>query len=76
MKVPEKHDKIPEGEGLDVPRLLADLGARGISAEGGASVDGLVTQVAQQAREGDVVLVMSNGGFGGFIEKLLLGLRS
>jgi UDP-N-acetylmuramate: L-alanyl-gamma-D-glutamyl-meso-diaminopimelate ligase len=76
VKVPEKHDKIPLGEGLDVQRLAVDLGSRGIEARAGATVDGLVADVSKAAREGDVVLVMSNGGFGGFIEQLLLGLRS
>jgi len=71
VKVPEKHDKIPEGEGLDVALLTRELAARGVPAEAAATVDGLVDQVSAFVREGDVVLVMSNGGFGGFIEKLL-----
>ncbi|WDE05776.1 UDP-N-acetylmuramate:L-alanyl-gamma-D-glutamyl-meso-diaminopimelate ligase [Thalassomonas viridans] len=37
-------------------------------------VDRLVELVARQARPGDVVLVMSNGGFGGFHDKLLQAL--
>jgi UDP-N-acetylmuramate: L-alanyl-gamma-D-glutamyl-meso-diaminopimelate ligase len=75
VKVPEKHDKIPEGQGLDVPRLAAELSARGIPCVAGATVEGLVGQVTAAARAGDVMLVMSNGGFGGFIEKLLRALE-
>lgn len=38
------------------------------------SVDAIVAQVAEQARPGDHVLVMSNGGFGGIHGKLLEAL--
>ncbi|MDA0877064.1 MAG: UDP-N-acetylmuramate:L-alanyl-gamma-D-glutamyl-meso-diaminopimelate ligase, partial [Proteobacteria bacterium] len=34
----------------------------------------LVTSIVQQARPGDAVLVMSNGGFEGIHERLLQGL--
>ncbi|WDE11466.1 UDP-N-acetylmuramate:L-alanyl-gamma-D-glutamyl-meso-diaminopimelate ligase [Thalassomonas haliotis] len=37
-------------------------------------VDRLVELVAKQARPGDTVLIMSNGGFGGFHDKLLQAL--
>jgi UDP-N-acetylmuramate: L-alanyl-gamma-D-glutamyl-meso-diaminopimelate ligase len=76
VKVPEKHDKIPEGQGLDVPRLVTELSARGIPTEAGATVEGLVGQVTAAVKAGDVVLVMSNGGFGGFIEKLLRAMEA
>ena len=36
----------------------------------------LVAQVAEMARPGDHVLIMSNGGFGGFHEKLLSSLTA
>jgi UDP-N-acetylmuramate: L-alanyl-gamma-D-glutamyl-meso-diaminopimelate ligase len=34
-------------------------------------VDALVEEVAAGARPGDVVLVMSNGAFGGFLDRLV-----
>ena len=34
----------------------------------------VVDLVAREAREGDVILVMSNGGFGGIHQKLLQAL--
>jgi UDP-N-acetylmuramate: L-alanyl-gamma-D-glutamyl-meso-diaminopimelate ligase len=37
-------------------------------------LDALVSAVAAEARPGDHVLVMSNGGFGGIHEKLLARL--
>jgi len=74
VKVPERHDKIPLGEELDVPRLVEDLRARGIPAEGDTDVGRLVELVAREAKRGDLVLVMSNGAFGGFIDKLLAAM--
>jgi UDP-N-acetylmuramate: L-alanyl-gamma-D-glutamyl-meso-diaminopimelate ligase len=39
-----------------------------------ADLDALVAAVADEARAGDAILVMSNGGFGGVHEKLLARL--
>ncbi len=76
IKVPERHDKIPEGEELDVPRLGRELTAHGIPTFTAQTVDALLDEVAQGARPQDVLLVMSNGAFGGFIDKLLSRLAS
>ncbi len=54
--------------GWNLPAALAPLGARAVFA---ASVDALVSALGDEARAGDHVLVMSNGGFGGFHDKLL-----
>jgi UDP-N-acetylmuramate: L-alanyl-gamma-D-glutamyl-meso-diaminopimelate ligase len=61
------------GLGWDAPALFAPLGARARCDE---SLDALVGAVVQEARAGDHVLVMSNGGFGGIHEKLLKRLRA
>ena len=74
IKVPEKHDKVPAGEELDVGRIVEELRARGIPGEAETSVDRLVALVAGEAKANDLILVMSNGSFGGFIEKLLKAL--
>jgi UDP-N-acetylmuramate: L-alanyl-gamma-D-glutamyl-meso-diaminopimelate ligase len=76
LKVPEKHDKVPAGEELDVGKVVEGIRVRGIQAEGEASVDRLVELVAGEARANDLVLVMSNGSFGGFIDKLLKALQA
>jgi UDP-N-acetylmuramate: L-alanyl-gamma-D-glutamyl-meso-diaminopimelate ligase len=76
LKVPEHHDKVPLAEELDVPKLVAALKAQGIAAEGASEVQALVDLVAREAKAGDVLLVMSNGAFGGFIEKLLAALKA
>ena len=76
LKVPERHDKVPTGEELDVPRVCEDLKKQGIEADHAADVPSLVERVAREAKAGDVLLVMSNGAFGGFIDKLLVSLRA
>lgn len=78
LKVPERHDKIPAGEELDVPSLAKALTGQGIPSRAEPTVAALLEEVATEAKAGDVVLVMSNGSFGGFIDSLLarLGARS
>jgi len=76
IKVPERHDKVPAGEELDVGRIVEELRARGIPGEAETSVDRLVALVAGEAKPNDLVLVMSNGSFGGFIGKLLEALSA
>jgi UDP-N-acetylmuramate: L-alanyl-gamma-D-glutamyl-meso-diaminopimelate ligase len=71
VRVPEPHDQVPADQRLDVDRLAAALQAQGIDAASASDVDALVADVAGQTRRGDVVLVMSNGAFGGFVAKLL-----
>ena len=76
LKVPEPHDMVPADQRLDADRVVADLRTRGVDARAEADVDRLVRAVADGVRPGDVVLVMSNGAFGGFIDRLLAALRS
>jgi len=75
IKIPEPHDKVPIDEQLDVPSLIESLNAQGIAADSADSIDGLVNRVAQESRAGDLVLVMSNGSFGGLIDKVIGELR-
>jgi UDP-N-acetylmuramate: L-alanyl-gamma-D-glutamyl-meso-diaminopimelate ligase len=75
LKVPEPHDMVPADQRLDADRVVADLRARGVDAFAEGDVDRLVRAVADGARSGDVVVVMSNGAFGGFIDRLLAALR-
>jgi UDP-N-acetylmuramate: L-alanyl-gamma-D-glutamyl-meso-diaminopimelate ligase len=54
--------------GWDAAPVLAPLGSRGSCHD---DLDALVAVIAADARPGDHVLVMSNGGFGGIHAKLL-----
>lgn len=71
IRIPEPHDKVPVDEQLDIPAVVRSLAAQGIEADAAPDVDELVGRVAAGARRGDVILVMSNGAFGGFIPSLL-----
>jgi UDP-N-acetylmuramate: L-alanyl-gamma-D-glutamyl-meso-diaminopimelate ligase len=59
--------------GWDPAGVLASLGARAVCDD---DLDALIAKIATEARPGDQVLVMSNGGFGGIHQKLLDRLNS
>ena len=61
------------GIGWDVAEAFAPLGARAVVD---ADLDRLVAAIVREARAGDQVLVMSNGGFGGIHRKLLDALAA
>ena len=61
------------GLSWDAGAVFAPLGAR-VRCE--PALPALVAAIAAEAREGDQVLVMSNGGFGGIHDKLLAALRT
>lgn len=56
----------------DAHAVLAPLGGR---AQVHDDLDRMVAAICAEAQDGDAVLVMSNGDFGGVHEKLLAGLR-
>jgi len=62
-------------EFLDAEALAADLRARGRDAAALDGVAAIVDHLAATSRPGDVVLVMSNGDFGGLWGKLLARLE-
>jgi UDP-N-acetylmuramate: L-alanyl-gamma-D-glutamyl-meso-diaminopimelate ligase len=63
-------------ERFDPERLAADLSTRGIAARSIPEVEDIVETIASEAAEGDVVLIMSNGAFGGIYGKLLEALEA
>jgi UDP-N-acetylmuramate: L-alanyl-gamma-D-glutamyl-meso-diaminopimelate ligase len=75
IRLPEAHDKVPADQQLDVDAIVRDINRRGIMASTLAHVDAMVGLVAAQARADDVILVMSNGAFDGFIPSLLSALE-
>jgi UDP-N-acetylmuramate: L-alanyl-gamma-D-glutamyl-meso-diaminopimelate ligase len=64
---------LPAAERLSIPQLVDDLQCRGLRARE-APVDDIVDIVAREHKPGDLVVVMSNGGFGGIHQKLLRAL--
>jgi UDP-N-acetylmuramate: L-alanyl-gamma-D-glutamyl-meso-diaminopimelate ligase len=65
---------LPDSERLSESRLVSDLTAAGVAARHLPDVDGIVESVSAEARAGDLVVIMSNGGFGGIHGKLLKAL--
>jgi UDP-N-acetylmuramate: L-alanyl-gamma-D-glutamyl-meso-diaminopimelate ligase len=70
-----KSESIPEGERLDVNALAARVG-KNRRTRVLADVDSIVHLAAPDMRAGDVVAILSNGGFGGIYEKLPQRLKS
>ena len=67
---------LPENERLSIDRLVHDLQRAGRKARHVPTVAEIVDLVAREAREGDLVVIMSNGGFDGIHDKLLAALTS
>jgi len=65
---------LPESERLSAEQLVDDLRARKQHARYIPAVDDIVRTVAEEHQPGDVVVLMSNGGFGGIHRKLLTAL--
>lgn len=68
-------EKIAVEDRLDINQLVDDLGAKGTPCQLFEEVEEMVESLCEQAKEGDVVAVLSNGGFDGLHEKLLTGLQ-
>ena len=62
---------LPPGERLSEEQLVGDLTSRDVHARHLPDVETIVTTVGGEARDGDLIVVMSNGGFGGIHRKLL-----
>ena len=65
-----KSESIPEAERLDVAAVAAKLIDTGCRTRVLADADSIVKVCAPEMRFGDVVAILSNGGFGGIYEKL------
>ena len=63
--------KVPAGERLSETELVEAIRGLGARAEFWPGVPEIVERLAAEARPGDVIAVLSNGGFGGIHDKLL-----
>ena len=69
-------EKVKErGAMLSTAQLIEDIGRQNKPAVALTGVDEILSYLIPELRTGDVVAIMSNGGFGGIHEKLLLTLR-
>jgi UDP-N-acetylmuramate: L-alanyl-gamma-D-glutamyl-meso-diaminopimelate ligase len=65
-----KSESIPVAERLHPEHVVAALKMRGTPASLFADADAIVEAIAPQLRDGDVVAILSNGGFGNIYQKL------
>ncbi|MBV8206329.1 MAG: UDP-N-acetylmuramate:L-alanyl-gamma-D-glutamyl-meso-diaminopimelate ligase [Acidobacteria bacterium] len=63
-------EAIAEHERLDTAAVIAMIRALGRPAAVLADADAIVREVAPRVRPGDVIVILSNGGFGGIYDKL------
>jgi UDP-N-acetylmuramate: L-alanyl-gamma-D-glutamyl-meso-diaminopimelate ligase len=69
-------DKVTEkGRALDTRALIDAISKQGKPAFALPDAAEIVTHLVPELREGDVVAIMSNGGFGGIHERILTALR-
>ncbi|MDR3740954.1 MAG: UDP-N-acetylmuramate:L-alanyl-gamma-D-glutamyl-meso-diaminopimelate ligase [Terracidiphilus sp.] len=65
-----QQQRIPDAERLHPDEIIATLKAAGTPAELHPTADAIVDTLAPTLRSGDVVAILSNGGFDGIYEKL------
>ena len=68
-------ERYGAGSALDPAELASELKQRGLRAAYIPEVEAIVRDVTPRLTMNEVILVMSNGGFGGIHEKLLAALR-
>jgi UDP-N-acetylmuramate: L-alanyl-gamma-D-glutamyl-meso-diaminopimelate ligase len=64
-------EKIKPAERLDVKLLSANLNQRGIETMIAKDFQEIEKQVVVEMKQGDVIVIMSNGGFGGIKERIV-----
>jgi UDP-N-acetylmuramate: L-alanyl-gamma-D-glutamyl-meso-diaminopimelate ligase len=70
-----QQQRIPEAERLHADEVVAAVNARGTHARLCADVEEILNVVVPEVKSGDVVAILSNGGFDGIYEKLPERLR-
>jgi UDP-N-acetylmuramate: L-alanyl-gamma-D-glutamyl-meso-diaminopimelate ligase len=64
-------DQLKPDDRLDPERVIEDIAATGRPAFYEPGVDEIIERLKPLVKEGDVVVILSNGGFGGIHERLL-----
>ncbi|HTU43006.1 MAG TPA: UDP-N-acetylmuramate:L-alanyl-gamma-D-glutamyl-meso-diaminopimelate ligase [Candidatus Aquilonibacter sp.] len=71
-----RSEAIPVDERLNLADLAATIQRQGRRARLAADADSIVEMISPELRPGDVIAILSNGGFGGIYEKLPARLRT
>jgi UDP-N-acetylmuramate: L-alanyl-gamma-D-glutamyl-meso-diaminopimelate ligase len=70
-----QQQRVPDAERLHPEEVIDALNASGTSAELHPDAAEIVASIAPKLEDGDVVAILSNGGFDGIYEKLPARLR-
>jgi UDP-N-acetylmuramate: L-alanyl-gamma-D-glutamyl-meso-diaminopimelate ligase len=65
-----RSEAVPENERLELPALAAEIEGNGHRVRLLPDADAIVQTTAPEMKPGDVIAILSNGGFGGIYEKL------
>lgn len=68
--------KISDNDRFSSEELVSDLKKAGTTAAVFDSANAIVAELEKTAKSGDVILIMSNGGFDGIYEKLISRLKA
>ena len=71
IRKPSMLQKVPEGQRFSSQQLVADLIKRGKDASHFDDTDGIIDDLVRTSMPGDIILIMSNGGFDNIHERLL-----
>jgi UDP-N-acetylmuramate: L-alanyl-gamma-D-glutamyl-meso-diaminopimelate ligase len=71
----DSHKVTEKGRALDTDELIAAISQHGKPAFALPDADRIVTHIVPELHTGDVVAIMSNGGFGGIHDKILAALE-
>ena len=71
LLAPLGRSNLPAGEALDLEAIVSELQKLGKTAEAPADHAAVIERLAQIARSGDVIALLSNGAFGGVVERVV-----
>ena len=74
IRQPSRLDKVPENERLSSKSLVDGLKEKGILAYFHENTEDIIEHIIRIKSKGDLVLIMSNGGFDNIHERLLASL--
>jgi UDP-N-acetylmuramate: L-alanyl-gamma-D-glutamyl-meso-diaminopimelate ligase len=72
----DSHKVTEKGRALDTNELIAAISQQHKPAFALPDADQIVRHIIPELRTGDVVAIMSNGGFGGIHDKILAALEA
>jgi UDP-N-acetylmuramate: L-alanyl-gamma-D-glutamyl-meso-diaminopimelate ligase len=74
IRKPPHLEKIPEGRRFSSEKLVSDLEKKGVKAYFFQNTDEIIDFVISESKPGDLVLIMSNGGFDRIHDRILESL--